>query len=188
MLTIMQEAFRCEIVACMPAATSDDLQILRVPVHAGLSAQTGLRGAIQVASNDVQQILAATNQLVREMEKANHPEYGPLLLRASAWWITATADLTAAFPARALRELAIEQADELDAQASGMTDSIRAKLEQHSQDLRSIVQFPVLCAQELSVAQALPRTIRILALVDARDAAHNVYIGAARGLLEGANR
>lgn len=61
----------------------------------------GIRGAISVEGNDAQQILAATAELLAEIWRQNDFALGDV---ASAIF-TLTADLNAAFPAVAARQL-----------------------------------------------------------------------------------
>ncbi len=61
----------------------------------------GIRGAITVTNNDEESILAATRRLLEAMLGANGVQVPEL---ASAIF-TATADLDAAYPARAARDL-----------------------------------------------------------------------------------
>jgi chorismate mutase len=63
-----------------------------------------VRGAIKVASNDVEAILAATEELMRELMKRNslRPEQFVSVL------FTATQDLNAEFPAVAARRLGLD--------------------------------------------------------------------------------
>lgn len=62
----------------------------------------GVRGATTVKSNDVDEIMQATNDLLHQMVEINEidPEY------IANVWITMTTDLDATFPARAVRTLA----------------------------------------------------------------------------------
>lgn len=61
----------------------------------------GIRGAITVQSNDAEEILQATVELLDRMVELNSidPEY------IANIWITMTEDLDATFPARAVRTL-----------------------------------------------------------------------------------
>jgi len=70
-----------------------------------------VRGAITVAANQPELILAATQQLLRELVRAN----GIACEDLAAAWFTATPDLDAAFPARAARALGWEGVPLMDA-------------------------------------------------------------------------
>ena len=71
----------------------------------------GVRGATTVAANRVDLILLATRVLLSEMVSANDIATADL----AAAWFTATADLDAAFPARAARELGWRDVPLMDA-------------------------------------------------------------------------
>lgn len=88
----------------------------------------GVRGAITVNRNDAGQIIAAAKKLLRQMiiENDIHPD------KVASVFISATADLTAAFPAQALREF------------DGWT------------------YVPVMCMAEASIEGALPKCLRIM--------------------------
>lgn len=73
----------------------------------------GIRGAIDVASNDKEAILAATTRLLQEILKAN-PQLNPAYI-ASAFF-TLTPDLDAIYPAAAARALGWGQVPLLCAQ------------------------------------------------------------------------
>lgn len=111
----------------------------------------GIRGATTVQHNDEQEILAATAELLGEVIKRNDldPE------QIGSVWITVTADLDAAFPARAVRQL------------SGWD------------------YVPIMCAMEIPVVGSLPRCIRLLIQVNTekgqRDMKH-VYLNDATAL------
>lgn len=92
----------------------------------------GIRGAITVEENDREQILQATRELFRQMVKRNQV----LADDVACVQITVTQDLTAAFPAQAIR-----------------TES-------------SWNLVPLICANEMNVPGALPRCIRLLILVN----------------------
>ena len=64
-----------------------------------------VRGATKVESNDVQAILAATGELMRELMGRNGIEPAQIV----SCLFTATADLNAEFPAVAARELGLDQ-------------------------------------------------------------------------------
>lgn len=92
----------------------------------------GIRGAITVEENNKEKIIAACARLIKTMEEANgyHPDDISQII------ITATPDLTAAFPAAGLREL-------------------------DGYDL-----VPVMCAQEIPVPNSLEKCIRVMATVN----------------------
>lgn len=92
----------------------------------------GIRGAITVEENDREQILQATRELFQEIIERNQviPE------DVASIQITVTRDLTAAFPAEAIRS---ESNWEL---------------------------VPLMCANEMEVPGSLPRCIRFLILVN----------------------
>lgn len=92
----------------------------------------GIRGAITVEENDKEQILQATRELFRQMVKRNQV----IAEDVACIQITVTQDLTAAFPAQAIRSEA-------------------------NWDL-----VPLICANEMEVPGALPRCIRLLLLVN----------------------
>lgn len=61
----------------------------------------GIRGAITVSANNKESILAATEELLKEMEQANSVKVDDI----AAIFFTTTSDLNAEFPASATREL-----------------------------------------------------------------------------------
>jgi chorismate mutase len=61
----------------------------------------GIRGAITVSANNKESILAATEELLKEMEQANSVKLDDI----AAIFFTTTPDLNAEFPASATREL-----------------------------------------------------------------------------------
>jgi len=61
----------------------------------------GIRGAITVSANNKKSILAATEELLKEMEQANSVKLDDI----AAIFFTTTPDLNAEFPASATREL-----------------------------------------------------------------------------------
>jgi chorismate mutase len=105
-----------------------------------------LRGAIAVERNDRQEILAATDELMREIMARN--DLAPEQLVSCLF--TATADLDAEFPALAVRWLGA----------------------------------PLLCAQEIPVAGAMPRVIRVMVHYNAEDghSPTHVYLREAQAL------
>lgn len=72
----------------------------------------GIRGATTVEANSTDAILAATRELLARMVEANHVAVAEI----ASIFFTVTADLTAAFPARAARELGWKHVPLLDAQ------------------------------------------------------------------------
>ena len=90
----------------------------------------GFRGAITVEENTEEAILGATETLLRTMIRENQlvPE------DVTAVWLTTTADLNAAFPAKAVRQIPGWQ------------------------------WVPLMCAQEIPVPDSLPRCIRVMLL------------------------
>jgi chorismate mutase len=72
----------------------------------------GLRGATTVEANSAAAILAATRELLTRIVEAN--QLSPEDVASAVF--TVTADLTAAFPARAARELGWDRVALLDAQ------------------------------------------------------------------------
>ena len=87
----------------------------------------GVRGATTVETDDREQILNATRQLLALMIRRNEINSHDV---ASAMF-TVTKDLSAEFPALAARQL-------------------------------GWIEVPLICAYEMTVAQSLPRCIRIL--------------------------
>jgi chorismate mutase len=88
----------------------------------------GIRGAITVHENTEQHILEATTELIQAMVAANELQPADV----GAIFITATPDLNATFPARAVRYL------------SGWE------------------MVPLMCSQELDVPNGLPQCIRLM--------------------------
>src|SRR5690554_1840173 len=87
----------------------------------------GVRGATTVTNNDAEEIVAATEKLMREMQRVN--DYDPKDIAHVI--ITATEDLTAVFPARALR------------------------------NIEGYKYVPVMCAREIAVPNSLEKCIRV---------------------------
>ena len=109
-----------------------------------------IRGAIQVAANERQEVLDGASELVQEVLRRNQVDPADLI----SILFTATPDLTAEFPAYAARQL-------------GLTD------------------VPLMCATEIAVPGALPRTLRLLAHVEtdlARADIRHVYLRGAAAL------
>lgn len=65
----------------------------------------GIRGAITVQENSAEQILAATETLLREIMRANDLAKGDI----ASIIFTVTDDLNAAFPAKAARQIGLLQ-------------------------------------------------------------------------------
>jgi chorismate mutase len=86
-----------------------------------------IRGATQIASNDARAIGEGSKELLSAILKVNDLAIDDLV----SVLLTSTADLNAAFPASALREI-------------------------------GFAGVPLLCAQEIDVPNALPRTIRVM--------------------------
>lgn len=111
----------------------------------------GIRGATTVSRNDEKEILDATAELLKEIVARNEIEPEDIC----SVWITVTPDLTATFPARAIRVL------------SGWD------------------MVPLMCSTEIPVQGALPKCIRLLIQVNTtkgqRDMKH-VYLNEARSL------
>lgn len=109
-----------------------------------------VRGAIQVESNERDEVLDGAFELVRAVMDRNAIVAEDLI----SILFTATPDLTAEFPAYAARQL-------------GLTD------------------VPLMCACEIAVPGALPRTLRLLAHVEtelARSDLRHVYLRGAAAL------
>jgi chorismate mutase len=88
----------------------------------------GIRGATTVTNNDASEIVDATEELLREMIRANDVKASDV----ASVLISVTDDLTAAFPAQALRRI------------EGWT------------------YVPVMCMREIPVPGSLPRCIRVM--------------------------
>ncbi|SDH07562.1 chorismate mutase [Alteribacillus persepolensis] len=88
----------------------------------------GVRGAITIHENTEEDIVKSTKLLLEEMISQNdlEPEY------VSHIWFTATSDIDAVFPAKAVRSLEGWQF------------------------------VPVMCAKEIDVKNSLPKCIRIM--------------------------
>ena len=111
----------------------------------------GVRGATTVTRNDEQEILDATAALLKEIVERNEIEPEDIC----SVWITVTPDLTATFPARAIRVL------------------------------KGWDMVPLMCSTEIPVQGALPKCIRLLIQVNTtkgqREMKH-VYLNEARSL------
>lgn len=106
----------------------------------------GIRGAVQADSNSEESIFEATQQLLTTLLARNSLDQTTIV----SVFLTATADLDAAFPAYAVREL-------------GGWDLV-----------------PLLCARELDVTGAMPLVIRILLHVNTeltQEEIHHMYLG-----------
>lgn len=93
-----------------------------------MSVVRGVRGATTVEQDDAASIVEATKELIIAMVKANDLQTEDI----ASCYITVTSDLTATFPAKAVREV-------------GGWDYV-----------------PLMCAVEMNVPGSLPRCIRIL--------------------------
>lgn len=109
----------------------------------------GIRGATTVEHNDAEEILAATTELLQAVIEQNEvaaEDVGAVL-------ITLTADLDAAFPARAIRSI------------------------------RGWELVPLMCSNEVPVKGSLEKCIRLLLLVNTTKAQHeikHVYLNKAK--------
>ena len=105
----------------------------------------GIRGAITVPANDGDLMVEATERLLAEMIKQNNID--PEMVCSA--FLSATNDLDAMFPAKALRELAGWE------------------------------YVPVMCMQELAIKGGLERCIRIMMHVNTdtpQKEIHHVYL------------
>lgn len=100
----------------------------------------GIRGAITVSENDGAEMVQATERLIADMISKNNIDPDSV---CSAF-ISATSDLDAMFPARALREL------------------------------EGWEYVPVMCMQELVVQGGLEKCIRIMMHVNTETAQKNI--------------
>ncbi|MBI5876816.1 MAG: chorismate mutase [Chloroflexi bacterium] len=104
----------------------------------------GIRGATTVAADTVDDIAAATQELLREIVERNGVE----LADVAAATFSVTADVRAGFPAAAARAIGWER-------------------------------VPMDCYQQMHVASALPRCIRVLVFWNterAQDEIRHVYL------------
>lgn len=92
----------------------------------------GIRGAITVERNEAEEIVDATETLLKEMIRVNDVTASDV----SFVLISVTEDITAAFPAQALRRI------------EGWT------------------YVPVMCMREIPVPNSLPRCIRVMMTVE----------------------
>ncbi|MCZ0754443.1 chorismate mutase [Anoxybacillus sp. J5B_2022] len=100
----------------------------------------GIRGATTVTANEADEIVAATEELLREMIRANGVQANDV----ASVLISVTEDLTAAFPAQALRRI------------EGWT------------------YVPVMCMREIPVPGSLPRCIRIMITAETKKTQEDV--------------
>ncbi|SDW59093.1 chorismate mutase [Marininema mesophilum] len=101
----------------------------------------GIRGATTVEANEEDVILEATRQLLEEIVEKNEVYPGDI----ASVFITATSDLTATFPARAIRMMKGWEA------------------------------VPLMCATEIDVPGGLPRCIRLLLHANTDQGQHEIY-------------
>jgi chorismate mutase len=94
----------------------------------------GVRGAITVSKNQEEEIISSTEELLKEMIEENQIDPNCV----ASIFISATEDITAAFPAKALRKL------------KGWT------------------YVPVMCMSEIPVPNSLKRCIRIMMHVNTK--------------------
>lgn len=109
----------------------------------------GIRGATTVESNDEKQILEATSVLLREIVEEN--EFEPEDIASVI--VTVTGDITATFPARAIRQMP-------------------------GWDL-----VPLMCALEIPVENSLPLCIRLMVLINTtkrQNEIRHIYLNEAR--------
>ncbi|MDD5748550.1 MAG: chorismate mutase [Actinomycetota bacterium] len=109
-----------------------------------------IRGAITARKNERAEIISSTVELLSAIMKKNRLVGDELIFIL----FTATEDLTAEFPAAAVREIGLDD-------------------------------VPVICARELSIENSLPRTIRLLMLVNAESVKEelvHVYLREAKKL------
>ncbi|RBW70280.1 chorismate mutase [Bacillus taeanensis] len=111
----------------------------------------GVRGAVTVEQNSKSEIVEATKEVIGEMIERNNikPEDVAQVI------ITTTEDLTAVFPAQALRLF------------------------------QGWSYVPVMCAQEISVSGSMRRCIRIMMTINTdktQKEIHHVYLGEAKKL------
>jgi chorismate mutase len=94
----------------------------------------GVRGAITVSKNQEEEIISSTEELLKKMIEENQIDPNSV----ASIFISATEDITAAFPAKALRKL------------KGWT------------------YVPVMCMSEIPVPNSLKRCIRIMMHVNTK--------------------
>lgn len=108
----------------------------------------GVRGATTVEADTSEQIFAATKELIEEVVRLNEIDVDDV----ASVLLTLTPDLSAAFPAKAVRSLP------------------------------GWKWVPLMCAQEIGVPGSLPRSIRILIHLNTtkgQDELEHVYLGEA---------
>lgn len=111
----------------------------------------GVRGAITVKENHEQKIILATERLLKEVISSNNISPADV----ASIFISATDDVDAAFPARALRNL------------DGWT------------------YVPVMCMKELSVPGSLQMCIRVMIHINTekkQEEIQHIYLDGAAGL------
>lgn len=109
-----------------------------------------LRGAVTADDDTKDEIIASTTEMLEEMLDRNDVGTDDVVFII----FTATRDITAEFPAAAVRKIGLSH-------------------------------VPVICARELAVEGALPRTIRAMMLINtdkAREQLRHVYLKDARQL------
>jgi len=109
-----------------------------------------IRGATQVVANSAEAISSGTQELISEILKGN----GITPADVISILFTASPDLTASFPAAAVRSLGFEGT-------------------------------PLICAVEIDVPGALPRTIRVMAHVEthlSKSEISHIYLHGAKAL------
>ncbi|WP_026584604.1 chorismate mutase [Bacillus sp. J33] len=100
----------------------------------------GVRGAVTVKENNETEIIEATRMLIRQMIQENNIEAEAV----ASVFISVTEELTAAFPAKAMRSL------------EGWT------------------YVPVMCMREIPVEGSLPKCIRVMMHVNSDSPQHNI--------------
>jgi len=111
----------------------------------------GIRGAITVQNNEENEILAATVEMLNEIVIQNQVKPEDI----ASVFITVTADLDAAFPAKAIRQM---QGWEL---------------------------VPLMCSLEIAVPNGLPKCIRLMVHVNTNKSQaeiHHIYLNEAMKL------
>lgn len=111
----------------------------------------GVRGAITVSKNDEQEIILAAERLLKEVIASNNIAPDDV----ASIFISATDDVDAAFPAKALRNL------------DGWT------------------YVPVMCMQELSVPGSLQKCVRVMIHANTekrQEEIKHIYLDGAAGL------
>jgi chorismate mutase len=111
----------------------------------------GIRGATTVENNEEKEILSATTEMLNEIIAAN--EFAPEDI--CSVFITVTQDITATFPARAIRQM------------------VGWEL------------VPLMCSLEIPVENSLPKCIRLMVMVNTDKGQadmHHVYLKAAQSL------